>query len=410
MVNGPVDCPRHVMHGSEHSRPATHAAHAADLPDEQGLTDPLSTGRVLAIGAASALFVALSVTAQTYLSMLGHGHSFWRMLWWQLSVSGLWALFAPPLMRLGASPADGVRATDAGSAWWGRVIAYGVAAITAHIAITAGLALWLRPFIPVEVTAYSTALRSQFESQFVTDILVFAMLLVLGRTVAVSDRARRLALRESRLEAELARAHLEALRLEIQPHFLFNTLNSIAALIRLKANDKALDMLLGLGSLMRATIDRPPDHLTPLSTEVEFVRQYLDLQSARFGDRLDVHYDIAPDTLPVMVPSFLLQPLVENALRHGIARKAGTSRLDVRSRLTSDGVLQVDVQDDGLGLAPGFELERNAGTGLRNIRVRLQQLYGPAASLTIVSPNGHGALVQVALPNQPASALVRETA
>ncbi len=139
---------------------------------------------------------------------------------------------------------------------------------------------------------FITAIRSQFEAQFATDILVFAMLLVLGRTLAVSDHAQQLALRESKLEAELARAHLDALRLEIQPHFLFNTLNSIAALIRLQANDKALDMLLGLGALMRSTLDRPPDHLTPLANEVAFVRQYLDLQRARFGDRLDVQLDV----------------------------------------------------------------------------------------------------------------------
>jgi two-component system, LytTR family, sensor kinase len=386
------------------------AAVAAELSTDRESSDSLATGRVLAIGAACAVFVALSVTAQTYLSMLGHGHSFWRMLWWQLSVSGLWALFAPTIMRLGARPSVGIRAAASPTQWWLLVLAYGVATITAHIAVTAGLAMWLRPFVPVEVTVYATALRAQFESQFVTDILVFAMLLVLGRTVAVSERASRLALRESRLEAELARAHLEALRLEIQPHFLFNTLNSIAALIRLHANDKALDMLLGLGSLMRTTIDRPPDHLTSLASEVAFVRQYLDLQSARFGDRLDVGFDIAPDTLSIMVPSFLLQPLVENALRHGIARKAGHSRLDVRAHVDAEGQLVVEVQDDGSGLPPGFDLDQAAGTGLRNVRVRLQQLFGPTASLTVFSPGGLGTIVRVMLPASEGTSLAKETA
>lgn len=383
---------------------------AAELSTDRESSDSLATGRVLAIGAACAAFVAISVTAQTYLSMLGHGHSFWRMLWWQLSVSGLWALFAPTIMRLGAQPARDLRPVTSHTNWWMRVLVYGVVTIAAHIAVTAGLAMWLRPFIPVEVTVYTAALRAQFESQFVTDILVFAMLLVLGRTVAVSERASRLALRESRLEAELARAHLEALRLEIQPHFLFNTLNSIAALIRLHANDKALDMLLGLGSLMRATIDRPPDHLTSLSSEVAFVRQYLDLQSARFGDRLDVAFDIHPDTLAIMVPSFLLQPLVENALRHGIARKAGHSRLEVRARIDAEHQLVVEVEDDGTGLPPGFNIDRDAGTGLRNVRVRLQQLFGPSASLTAVSPAGHGTIVQVVLPASQGTSLAKETA
>ncbi len=382
--------------------PPVESPHAASASQ----TDSLRSGRVLAIGAACALFVALSVTAQTYLSMLGHGHSFWRILWWQVSVAGLWALFAPLLVRIGA----GLHAARRPLArTWATIGGYAVLTIASHIAITAQLSIWVKPFVPVEVSDFTMAFRSQFEAQFATDILVFAMLLVLGRTVAVSDRARQLALRESRLEAELARAHLEALRLEIQPHFLFNTLNSIAALIRMQANDKALDMLLGLGALMRATIDRPPDQLTPLSTEVEFVRQYLDLQSARFGDRLDVRYSVTPESLSIPVPSFLLQPIVENALRHGISRKAGRSSLAITSEVVDD-VLRVEVRDDGVGVPPGFDIVRDAGTGLRNIRVRLQQLYGLDAALTLHStPDGDTAVI-VTIPAHRATALAAESA
>ncbi len=378
----------------------------ADAVASASRSNSFSTARVLAIGFAGALFVALSVTAQTYLSMLGHGHSFWRMLWWQLSVSGLWALLAPVLIRLGAwlhvtrAPRHRVWATTAG---------YGALAIAAHLAVTAQLSIWLRPFLPVVVPDFPAAVRSQFEAQFATDVLMFAMLLVLGRTLAVGDHAQQLALRESKLEAELARAHLEALRLEIQPHFLFNTLNSIAALIRMQANDKALDMLLGLGALMRATLDRPPDHLTPLSNEVEFVRQYLDLQGARFGDRLDVHVDVDALAMPVQVPSFLLQPLVENALRHGLARQAGRMRLDVSARVSGEALV-VDVCDDGVGLPPGFDVERDGGTGLRNIRSRLQQLYGSAAQLAIEPGPGGGTRVSVRLPAAHAAALSKVSA
>ena len=175
------------------------------------------------------------------------------------------------------------------------------------------------------------------------------------------------------------------------------------------ANEKALDMLLGLGALMRATIDRPADHLTPLSAEVDFVRQYLDLQAARFGDRLDVRFAVAPEALPVMVPSFLLQPLVENALRHGFARKSGRSRLDINASLSEQG-LDVAVRDDGTGLTPGFDLERDAGTGLRNIRTRLQQLYGADAHLELRSAPGGGTLVSVRIPTDDATARARASA
>ncbi len=381
------------------------------VPDDPTPADTLeswSTTRVLAIGAVCALFIALSVTAQTYLSMLGHGHSFWRMLLWQLSVSGLWALMAPALVRLGAAfHSSGTGARRA----WLQVLAAALISIALHMAVTALVSLYLLPFVPVVVTDWLTAFRAQFESQFATDILVFTMLIGLGRVMAVNARANRLALRESRLEAELARAHLEALRLEIQPHFLFNTLNSIAALIRMQANQKALDMLLGLSSLMRATVDRPATQLTPLSAELEFVRQYLDLQSVRFGDRLDVDFSVDDASLPMLVPSFLLQPLVENALRHGVSRKAGRSRLAVTTAVIG-AFLHVVVDDDGAGLPPGFDLAKDAGTGLRNIRVRLQQLYGQSASLTINAAPLEGTQVVIVLPanHVSASAQARETA
>jgi len=377
-----------------------------DLRDDAEAPALVSNGRVLLIGAVCAVFVALSVSAQSYLSMLGHGHSFWRILWWQLSTAGLWALFAPVLVRVGARLHD---MANVQRHTWALVAATGLLTIAAHIAITAQLSIWLSPFQPVVVGDFAFAVRSQFESQFATDVLVFAMLLVVGRTAAVSDRARRSALRESRLEAELARAHLEALRLEIQPHFLFNTLNSIAALIRLQANEKALDMLLGLGALMRATIDRPPDHLTTLATEVDFVRQYLDLQGARFGDRLDVTFTIDPATLQVMVPSFLLQPIVENALRHGVARKPGRCHLEVSAALEGTS-LHVQVTDDGAGLVPGFSLEQNAGTGLRNIGVRLQQLFGSGTRLTVDSRQGGGTVVNITMPADADGKRVRASA
>lgn len=388
---------------SEPTDASSAGAPPAVLPERR---DPISTARVLVAGLAGATFIALSVTAQTYLSMLGHGHSFSRMLWWQLGVAGIWALLAPTLLRLGVQAhwhtARPIRAAVAVASW-------GLLAITIHLSLAAALSLWLQPFVPERAAGFEAALRAQFEAQFATDVLTFAMLVVIGRTIAVNDHARRLALRESKLEAELARANLEALRLEIQPHFLFNTLNSIAALIRMKANDKALEMLLGLGSLMRATVDRPPDHLTPLATEVEFARQYLALQSARYGDRLGVQFDVDDECLPILVPSFLLQPIVENSLRHGVGRRTGRVRVAIAAHRDGD-TLHVSVEDDGVGLPPGFTISRDAGTGLRNISTRLQQLFGERGTLRLASAQGGGTRVDVAIPIREADALARETA
>ncbi|MGE4164342.1 MAG: sensor histidine kinase [Vicinamibacterales bacterium] len=352
----------------------------------------LSTRRIVAIGLVCAGFVALSVSAQTYLSMLGHGHSFWRMLTWQLGSWSLWALVSPVVLRAAGTPLP----VDARGRRVASLVGVGLLGIAAHITATALLAVWFQPFIPVFYT-FPAALVAVSGSQLATDVLVYAVLLLLGRTLAVSDRAAQLTLRETRLEAELARANLEALRLEIQPHFLFNTLNSIAALIRLKANDKALDMLLGLSGLMRATIDRPVEHVTPLAAEVEFVKQYASLHAARFGERLQVDYAIPPDCPSVRVPTFLLQPLVENALRHGVARQAGPARIEIGAERQED-TIRIWVKDSGVGLPPGFSIDTHQGTGLRNIRVRLQQLYGADAQLTVAPQPGGGVIATVTLP------------
>jgi hypothetical protein len=146
---------------------------------------------------------------------------------------------------------------------------------------------------------------------------------------AVYAHARSLEVRESRLEADLARAQLDALRLEIEPHFLFDTLNAIASFIRSRANDRALAMLLGLGDLMRESIDSSHQHTTTLGAELAFVQRYIYLQRVRFMDRLTVHYDAPAGCESSPVPSFLLQPLVENAFRHGIARRPGQCRLQI---------------------------------------------------------------------------------
>jgi signal transduction histidine kinase len=405
---------------------------ATEADGDQSFSDAtISTRRVLALGLPSAAFIALSVAAQTYLSMLDHGHAFWRMLLWQLSSWVLWALLASTVLRAGGS-LSAVQPRRFGRAL--TVVALGILLIAAHLAIIAQLAVWVQPFTPVVAYGFPRAFIAQFGTQFATDILVYTVLLLIGHTIAVSDGARRLALRKSRLEAELVRANLEALRLEIQPHFLFNTLNAIAALIRLKSNDKALDMLLGLSAMMRATIDRPVHHLTPLSAELDFVKQYVDLQTARFGDRLQVSYAVDGDCLDVPVPTFLLQPLVENALRHAVAGKPGPSHVEIGATFgplnrqtpgfgapkhsrtqhpstthpgtthpstKNPSTLEVWVSDDGVGLPPGFNLDRHQGTGLKNIRVRLQQLYGPAARLEVTPRTVGGTLVFITLPSAP---------
>ena len=353
--------------------------------------------------------LALAVSAQTYLSMLGHGHSFGRILLWQLGSWSFWAAVSPLVVRRGAALLASHR-----SPWRHAAEIVGLAAIlmAGHGVVASQLTIWLQPLLPVESHTFVGAFISQLPARFVVDLLAYGLLLVGGAALASYRRAASLELRESRLEAELVRAELHALRLEIAPHFLFNTLNSIAALIRIKDNGRALEMLVGLSEFMRSNLDHPREPFAALSAEIDWVRRYVGLQQTRFGDRLAVDYEIDAACVDVSVPTLMLQPIVENALRHGAARQ--TRRCRVVIGAARDGQrLRIRVADDGAGLPPHFHLDRQAGTGLKNIRARLDHLYGRSATLDVrPGENGEpaGTVVEIVLPLTGATAEERATA
>jgi two-component system LytT family sensor kinase len=199
-----------------------------------------------------------------------------------------------------------------------------------------------------------------------------------------------------RLEAELAMANLRALKSQVHPHFLFNTLHMISAMVY-EDPRKADGMISRLSDLLRAALEQPDTQTVPLKTELDMLSLYLDIMKARFGDRLAVAYEIAPDTLPALVPSFSLQPLVENAIKHGIMprNKGGTITI-AASR--DDGRLVVGVADDGLGLKGVPEALMNKGLGLTNIKSRLLGLYGPDGVLSLRNRPEGGARVAFDIP------------
>ena len=344
----------------------------------------------LVLGAAGAGLVALTVAAQIYLSMLSHGHSFVRMVAWQLCSWSVWALATPMVLRLGARLSERSARRP-----YGQAIGAGLAIIVIHIAVASIATVGFQPYAPMDTFELRRALFIHTLSM-PADMAVYGVLLLIGSALAVSHRARSLEIRESRLEADLARAQLDALRLEIEPHFLFNTLNSIASLIRTRSSDRALSMLLGLSELLRATVDGR-QHTSTLGEETAFVKRYIELQRVRFSDRLDVHYDISPESAPCAVPAFLLQPLVENAFRHGVAKHSGPCRLEL-SASVDEGELHVRVRDNGAGLPANFSVDDHAGTGLRNTRLRLQRIYDGAARLDLEPADGGGTVVHVRLP------------
>lgn len=210
-------------------------------------------------------------------------------------------------------------------------------------------------------------------------------------------RVRRANLRAAQLEAQLARAQLESLQAQLHPHFLFNTLNLVSSLIETD-HDIADDVIGDLGALLRATLEGGAGEETTLAEELAVLDIYLRIQRLRFDDRLEIRQDVDPDTLARAVPRLILQPLVENAFQHGLARRAGPGTLLIGSRL-EDGRLVLRVEDNGPGDAGGGESAK--GIGLRNARARLERLYGAGSGLlTESSPAGFR--VQVFIPDTSA--------
>ena len=201
-------------------------------------------------------------------------------------------------------------------------------------------------------------------------------------------------LRASHAEARLAEARLQLLKMQLHPHFLFNTLNAVAELVH-ESPAAAERMITGLSRLLRETLDAGSVDLVPLSRELELTAEYLDIQRARFGARLDARVD-TPDgaTAAALVPVFILQPLVENAIKHGIGAHRGAGRVTVRAHHDGDNLVMT-VEDDG----PGFHLDTaKGGIGLRTSRERLEAVYGSGHRFEVLSPSAGGALVRVTVP------------
>lgn len=206
--------------------------------------------------------------------------------------------------------------------------------------------------------------------------------------------AARQALRAKELEARLAEARLDALRMQLNPHFLFNTLNATSVLALKGERDKVVTMLARLSDLLRTVLESPAQ-VVPLAEEIDLLSRYLEIERVRFEDRLTVLVEVDPDVLDAEVPVLVLQPLAENAIHHGIARHPGPGRVEVRGRGQGDRLV-IEVRDSG----PGFtETEARAGgVGLANTRARLAQLYSDAAELELSEAPGGGGLVRLSLP------------
>lgn len=303
----------------------------------------------------------------------------------------VWAAFTPVIARL-ATRAPLVRPLR-----WRSIALHVCCCVVVALAAAAVwsiLGVVLRP----GPSGFLVSLRNWFVSSLPFTVLVYAA--VVGIVYSLTDRAR-LRIRErdaARLARQLSEAQLASLRMQLRPHFLFNSLNAIMALVRDRENDRAVAALALLGDMLRATLNEGASHEVALAEEVAFTRRYLEMEQLRFGDRLRVTFDVPPSLLDSAVPIFVLQPFVENAIKHGILdrRRGGTIAI---AAARNNGTLRLSVRDDGVGLAPGWDGNGDRGVGLANVRSHLAHLYGDAATLR-VGPNedGVGVAVEVTVP------------
>lgn len=261
---------------------------------------------------------------------------------------------------------------------------------------------------PLRGSALPADFADYFLDRFYSDLVIYAVIAGVSfsrqyreQVKSAARQAHELALRSADLERRLVESQLQSLRAQLQPHFLFNALNTISAFTETNPH-MARRLMAQLGDLLRASLRHAAQPLVTLGEELTFLDDFLAIESARFEGRLHVSVRADDDLLPVMVPSFLLQPLVENAIRHGVGPRLSGGRVEII--VTGEpSALIVRVRDDGVGLPPGWSFERDAGVGLRNVAKRLEHLYGRPGLLRVVPLASGGVEIQIDVPREPAA-------
>jgi len=308
----------------------------------------------------------------------------------------IWALFTPLIFWLSS------RVSLARSKWIVRI----------PMIIVVGLAVAMAVYFVLDVARdviFENALRrggsvfAPFRDlgrfRFVNQLLVFFYIMAAGfaREYFLRDQSRQ---RESvELQAQLAEARLDALRMQVNPHFLFNTLNAISALVE---RDPAgvRRMIARLSELLRHTIDRNRSDEVPLREELAFIRRYIEIMEIRFQGRLRVRMEIENEILDALVPDFILQPIVENALEHGVSRAAGAGEITIAARRDGDRVI-LTVRDNGPGIS---ENVGSGGVGVANTRERIEHLYGDQGKLMLAPAAEGGTIAEILIPFRAAGA------
>ena len=360
-----------------------------------GLTsDSPRWSRIVAIWGAIAVWDA----TQTVLVMHSEGmHHNWAQLWASSFLTWLpWVLATPLVFRLGS--AFSPRHLRPITTWIVHPAACAVIGLTAA-AWSSSLESLLDPWAVSSTPHLWSVWLDKYYNGVLSSILLYICILGAQYMLESSQRLAQQQAEAARLSELLSKAQLAALRQQIEPHFLFNTLNAIAGLVRENRNDDAVNMIVGLSEFLRHVVEDSHRQQVALAEEIEFLQKYVDIQKARFADRLQVSVEIPPELMPAQFPALILQPMVENAIKHGIAKRVQGGLVRVTA-FRSNGSLNLSVYNDGPGL-PGRD-EMRSGIGLSNVRSRLQGLYGDAFHLTMRDCPPTGVEVELSVPYREA--------
>jgi sulfite exporter TauE/SafE len=337
-------------------------------------------GYVLLFGIATCLALASAgeCSSVTHLPSLFYGAVLW--IWWGVVASAMWKLSEryPAVTRFSAK-------TIAVHLAVGSAVGY------AHLHL-----LWRLCFPPTGKSAEMARRYLINPNRFGIEILIYGLVFAIAGVIQYQFRAQRESIRALELERQLSAAHLQALQMQIEPHFLFNTLNAITTLVEFGRQQQAAEMLSHLNAILKTTLRRTGPEKVPLSQELEIVENYLAIEQVRFADRLRLEFKVDPGALDGLIPCFLLQPIVENAIRHGIAHCENEGRIEASARREGT-LLHLRVRDTGSGRSDKVQPDGH-GIGLKNTRDRLAHFYPQDHVMTAQALDTGGFEVGITIP------------
>jgi hypothetical protein len=341
---------------------------------------------IFSVSALLALATASECESITHLPSLLYGGVFW--IWWACLAAGMWKLS----QRFPFASSFSLKAIlihiSAGSAL-GLI----------HLLLLGSLGFTDPRWRASSATAFSVWTSAISINRFGMEVLLYGFLFGIIGVIQFQMRAQQEALNSMELQKQLSSAHLKALQMQLEPHFLFNTLNAITTLIELERTKEAATMLSHLNAILKSTLARTTPEKIPLSQELGIVENYLAIEQVRFADRLRIEIKVEPGALNCLVPCFLLQPIVENAIRHGIANRENEGRIEASAKREGD-TLHLRVFDSGsTGTA---QTQNGHGIGLKNTRDRLAHFYQSKYALSAEHLAAGGFEVAIAIPCEQA--------